>query len=111
MRAKSLLIAASCVNLVLPLGPTLGDGGVFIRRKSYTYVDMFQPTQKVYIRWDGAQEKLLIQTKYEGPAEEMVWIIPVPAQPTVERARSYGYALPTPVDTWISTLRPALHTA
>lgn len=86
MKAKSLLVAVFCISLSLPLGSAFGDGGVFIRRPSYTYADVFQPTQKVYIRWDGSQEKLLIQTKYEGPAEEMVWIVPVPSQPTVEKA-------------------------
>jgi len=64
----------------------LGDGGMFFRRATPKYADVYQPTQKVYIRWDGSQERLLIQTKYEGPAEEMVWIVPVPSEPTVERA-------------------------
>ena len=86
VKAKRVLITVFCLSLLLPLGTVLGDGGVFIRRPSYTYADVFQPTQKVYIRWDGSQEKLLIQTKYEGPAEEMVWIVPVPSQPTVEKA-------------------------
>ncbi len=62
----------------------LGDGACSFRGTS-EYEDVRQPTQKVYIRWDGSQEKLLIQTRYEGPAEEMVWIVPVPSQPTVER--------------------------
>jgi hypothetical protein len=86
VKAKSLLVAVFCINLLTCLGAAFGDGGVFIRRKSYTNADVLQPTQKVYIRWDGSQEKLLIQTKYEGPAEEMVWIVPVPSQPTVEKA-------------------------
>jgi len=59
---------------------------MFFRRTMPKYADVYQPTQKVYIRWDGSQERLLIQTKYEGPAEEMVWIVPVPSEPTVERA-------------------------
>jgi len=86
VKVKCLLVAVSCINLLMCLGVVLGDGAVFIRRPSYTYADVFQPTQKVYIRWDGSEEKLLIQTKYEGPAEEMVWIVPVPSQPTVRKA-------------------------
>jgi|GEM_PF-558102 len=77
---------AVLVNLLVGVSVALGDGGMFLRRTPNTQADVFQPTQKVYIRWNGSQEKLLIQTKYEGPAEEMVWIIPVPSQPTVERA-------------------------
>jgi hypothetical protein len=79
VKAKHLLVAVVCINLLACLSTVLGDGGVFIRRKSYTNADVLQPTQKVYIRWDGSQEKLLIRTKYKGPAEEMVWIVPVPA--------------------------------
>ena len=70
------------IGVLLPAMIALGDGGMFFRRISYE--DILQPTQKVYIRWDGSQEDLLIQTKYEGPAEEMVWIVPVPSEPTVE---------------------------
>jgi hypothetical protein len=86
VKAKCLLVAVVGVNLLACLSTALGDGGVFIRRKTYTNADVLQPTQKVYIRYDGSQEKLLIQTKYEGPAEEMVWLVPVPSQPTVEKA-------------------------
>jgi hypothetical protein len=70
--------------VILCLGTTiaLGDGKVFIWRNEEA--DILQPTQKVHIRWDGSEEKLVIQTKYEGPAEEMVWIVPVPAEPQVK---------------------------
>lgn len=60
-----------------------GDGSIFGRWSPTA--DIFQPTQKVYIHCDGQEERLVIQTKYAGPAEEMVWLIPVPARPTVER--------------------------
>ncbi len=84
VKAKSLFVAVSCVSLLLPIGVSLGDGGMFFHEVSYQ--DVLQPTQKVYIRWDGSQETLLIQTKYQGPAGEMVWIVPVPSEPTVETA-------------------------
>ncbi|MHC4704830.1 MAG: DUF2330 domain-containing protein [Planctomycetota bacterium] len=62
---------------------SLADGKVFIWRNKDA--DIYQPTQKAYIRWDGSEEKLLLQTKYEGPAEEMVWVVPVPSEPNVEK--------------------------
>jgi len=86
MKAGKALVVTFCLIVPACTNMTFGDGGMFFRRKTYTYADVFQPTQKVYIRWDGSQEKLLIQTKYEGPAEEMVWLIPIPSQPTVNRA-------------------------
>jgi hypothetical protein len=87
VKAKNLLVAVSCITFLLPVDLVLGDGSMFPRHASYA--DIRQPTQKVYIRWDGAQEKLLVQTKYQGPAEEMVWIVPVPAEPTVEKGDSH----------------------
>ncbi|NLZ04800.1 MAG: DUF2330 domain-containing protein [Phycisphaerae bacterium] len=86
MKARQQLLFALWLNVLACAGAALGDGGMFFQRISYE--DVFQPTQKVYIRWDGSQEDLLIQTKYEGPAEEMVWIVPVPSQPTVERGNT-----------------------
>ena len=86
METKRLLPRGFFLVLLTCFGVALGDGGMFFRRATYREADVLQPTQKVYIRWDGSQEKLLIQTKYEGPAEEMVWIVPVPSQPTVQRA-------------------------
>jgi len=82
MKARKWRFAIFCIALMTGMSTARGDGGMFIKRAYYA--DILQPTQKVYIRWDGSQEKLLIQTKYEGPAEEMVWIVPVPAKPTVE---------------------------
>ncbi len=76
--------AAILISLLTGAGVVFADGGMFFRRATPKYADVYQPTQKVYIRWDGSQEKLLIQTKYEGPAEEMVWIVPVPSEPAVE---------------------------
>ena len=84
MKAEKILIV-TCWLIVLMRGvAALGDGKIFIRYDKQA--DILQPTQKVYIEWDGSQEKLVIQTKYEGPAEEMVWIVPVPAKPEVEKA-------------------------
>ncbi len=85
MKARRLLIIACCLNVLVCAGAALGDGGIFFPWAPDRHVEVLQPTQKVYIRWDGSEEKLLIQTKYEGPAEDMVWIVPVPSQPTVER--------------------------
>jgi hypothetical protein len=83
MKARNRFLITACLSVLASAGAALGDGSVFVHRVSYE--DILQPTQKVYIRWDGSQEDLLIQTKYEGPAEEMVWIVPVPAEPNVTR--------------------------
>jgi hypothetical protein len=82
MKPVPRLAAVLSLALLTSVGVALGDGGMFLRGASNK--DILQPTQKVYIRWDGSQERLLVQTKYQGPAEEMVWMVPVPSKPAVE---------------------------
>jgi Uncharacterized protein conserved in bacteria (DUF2330) len=83
MRTRPLRAVIFVIGLLIPTGVVLGDGSMFVRWNNDA--DILQPTQKVYIHTNGVQERLVIQTKYTGPAEELVWLIPVPAQPTVER--------------------------
>ncbi|MFC1604458.1 DUF2330 domain-containing protein [Planctomycetota bacterium] len=83
MRAKRHFPVIYCLSFLISFSVVLGDGKVFIWRNKNA--DIFQPTQKAYIKWNGSEEKLLLQTKYEGPAEEMVWIVPVPSEPKVKK--------------------------
>jgi len=83
MRARRLFPVIYCLSFLTSFSVVLGDGKVFIWRNKDA--DIFQPTQKAFIKWDGSEEKLLLQTKYEGPAEEMVWIVPVPSEPKVKK--------------------------
>ncbi|HUD48510.1 MAG TPA: DUF2330 domain-containing protein [Candidatus Baltobacteraceae bacterium] len=45
--------------------------------------DINEPTQKAIILYDQGQEDMVLQVKYEGPAEEFGWLIPVPGLPEV----------------------------
>ena len=47
--------------------------------------DINEPTQKAIIVYDKGREEMLLQVKYEGPAEEFGWLVPVPNLPKVER--------------------------
>lgn len=69
--------------ILLAATSAFSDGKMFVWRNKD--VDIFQPTQKAVIYWDGSEEKLILQTKYEGPAEEMVWVVPVPSEPEVSK--------------------------
>lgn len=82
MRRVSLFVGFSSV-LFLLAGPRAFGDGAFIWRNEKA--DIFQPEQKALIEWDGQQEKLTVQTRYEGPAEEMVWVVPVPSKPEVRK--------------------------
>ncbi len=83
MTTRQFRLAILLAGLLLETGVALGDGTIL--RRWNRDADILQPTQKVYIHTNGVQERLVIQTKYTGPAEELVWLIPIPAQPTVER--------------------------
>jgi len=83
MATRRFFLFILCVGVLTKINVAWSDGKVFIWRNKDA--DIYQPTQKAYIRWDGAEEKLLLQTKYEGPAEKMVWVVPVPSEPKVEK--------------------------
>ncbi|UCF16753.1 MAG: DUF2330 domain-containing protein [Phycisphaerales bacterium] len=83
METRRFFLFVLFVSALTNIEVAWSDGKVFIRANKEA--DIYQPTQKVYIRFEGSEEKLLLQTKYEGPAEEMVWIVPVPSEPKVEK--------------------------
>jgi hypothetical protein len=47
--------------------------------------DINEPTQKAIIVHDQGREELVLQVKYEGPAEDFGWLIPVPGLPEVRK--------------------------
>ncbi|MHC4641087.1 MAG: DUF2330 domain-containing protein [Planctomycetota bacterium] len=83
MKAKRFLGFLFVFYFVWPVYQLYADGKIFIWRNKD--VDIFQPTQKAVIYKNDIEQKLILQTKYEGPAEEMVWIVPVPSEPKVKK--------------------------
>src|SRR5262245_41085255 len=80
VRSNSLLLAAT----VMFVGTsTLADGCFVFRWNKQK--DINEPTQKAIILHDQGREDLILQVKYEGPAEDFGWLIPVPAQPDVRK--------------------------
>ena len=47
--------------------------------------DINEPTQKAILLHDQAREDLILQVKYEGPAEDFGWLVPVPGLPEVRK--------------------------
>ncbi|MHC4371138.1 MAG: hypothetical protein ACYSW8_26300, partial [Planctomycetota bacterium] len=60
MATRRFLLIVFCLSVLADAGAALADGKVFIWRNKDA--DIYQPTQKAYIRWDGSEEKLLLQT-------------------------------------------------
>lgn len=83
MRGRNQFPVLFCSLIALYPISCFGDGCFVWRNRS---IDILQPSQKAVIEWDGKTEKLTIQTKYKGPADEMAWIVPVPSKPKVTRA-------------------------
>jgi|GEM_PF-3421752 len=54
--------------------------GCFVWRSG---ADLKEPSQKAIIHWNDGTETMVLQVKYEGPAEDFAWIVPLPARPKV----------------------------
>ncbi|MCU0722425.1 MAG: DUF2330 domain-containing protein [Planctomycetes bacterium] len=59
---------------------TLADGGFFSRDP----VPPDLPAQQAFLAFDGREEVLLIQPKFEASVDEFGWIVPLPAVPEVD---------------------------
>jgi hypothetical protein len=70
---------AAAVLILLPAA-ALADGA-FVWRKG---VDLHEPQQKAILYWHAGREVMVLQVKYEGPAEEFGWMVPMPSQPEVD---------------------------
>ena len=68
------------LTTLLPIS-TLADGCFVFRWNKQK--DINEPTQKAIIFQDQGREDLILQVKYEGPAEDFGWLIPVPGRPDV----------------------------
>ena len=81
MKEKLLII----VGLFLILTATLSfaDGGFF--PPVYYKEDIFEPSQKGIIFFDGNIEQLIIEAKYIGDITDFAWIIPVPSYPLINK--------------------------
>src|SRR5882762_1106222 len=79
-RSTSLLLAAS---FMLVGTSTFADGCFVFRWNKQK--DINEPTQKAIIFHHQNREDLILQVKYEGPAEDFGWLIPVPGQPEVRK--------------------------
>src|SRR4051812_25022774 len=76
----SLLLGA----LLMFLSASTRADGFFVFRWN-KQKDINEPTQKAIILHDQNREDLILQVKYEGPAEDFGWVIPVPGQPEVRK--------------------------
>ncbi len=65
----------------------LADGGFF--PPVYYKEDIYEPTQKGIIIFDGNTEQLIIQAAYQGNMNDFAWIIPVPSYPAINKTSSY----------------------
>lgn len=72
-------IATVTLCLIGSTWPVLGDG-CFVWDKG---ADLTEPSQKAIIHWQDGKETLVLQVKYEGPAEDFAWIVPLPARPEI----------------------------
>lgn len=85
MKKTYLLIILTLILLCLS-SLVLADGGFF--PPVYYKEDIYEPTQKGIIIFDGNTEQLIIQATYEGEVNDFAWIIPVPSYPDINKTSS-----------------------
>ena len=84
-RFYRFIVATLLVVIAAPIG-VRADGCFTVPKFVWNkHKDINEPTQKAIIVYDNGHEDLLLQVKYEGPAEEFGWLVPVPTLPKVER--------------------------
>jgi hypothetical protein len=59
--------------------------GCFVHPVWNKQKDINEPTQKAIILHDQGREDLVLQVKYEGPADDFGWLVPVPGLPEVRK--------------------------
>ena len=81
LRTTALITAITA--WLLAAGQARADGCfVFVWNKQK---DINEPTQKAILLHDQGREDLVLQVKYEGPAEDFGWLVPVPGLPEVRK--------------------------
>jgi hypothetical protein len=81
--SHDICLATIVGSLLLGTSPAEADGCFVFHWDKQK--DINEPTQKAIILYDQGQEDMVLQVKYEGPAEEFGWLIPVPGLPEVSK--------------------------
>lgn len=82
---RRVLRSAVVLLVVLAATPAVARAdGCFVWRKG---ADINEPTQKALVFGDGQNETIVLQVRYDGPAEDFAWIVPVPSRPRVDALR------------------------
>gem|GEM_PF-4401232 len=65
--------------------PTLGDGKAFpmVADPLSDAASSTMPNQRAIIAWDGAEQRLAIDTAFTGEGTEFAWLVPLPSVPEI----------------------------
>src|SRR5512140_714318 len=61
---------------------SFADGG-FVTSFTSHYPQLQEPEQKGIVLYQEGREDLLLEVKYQGAAEDFVWLVPLPSRPEV----------------------------
>lgn len=86
MVSKLRFPIAMCLFLALLSTLALADGG-FFPPNNYKE-DIYEPTQKAMIIFDGSVEQLIIEASYKGEMADFAWVIPTPSYPDINKSTS-----------------------
>ena len=79
--SRKTCLSQLCFLLLFFLATQAYGDGAFVWKRG---ADLNEPSQKAIIYWHDGKEVLILQVKYEGPAEDFAWIVPLPSKPKVD---------------------------
>ena len=83
---RAAAAAVGALVLLLAASSALADGVVLPSRAIVKPVRT--PDQRALVAFDGTTETMVVETTLQGEGSEFAWIVPLPAVPKVEEAKS-----------------------
>jgi len=83
MKCRTVSLVVTPLVLLCLGSSGWADGGFFRPRESPA--DIYEPEQKAFIWYKDGVEDLVLQASYQGAVSDFAWVVPVPAQPEVDK--------------------------
>ena len=88
MERKAHAILFAVLATLVVAASAVGDGKAFpmVADPLSDAAGTTMPSQRAIIAWDGAEQRLAIDTAFTGEAAEFAWLVPLPSEPEITPA-------------------------
>src|SRR5512140_1317313 len=85
MKRSAATLVTLLASLLFNAAPAAADGCFVWTNRD---IDITEPEQKAVLVFDRGWEDLILEVKYEGPAPEFGWVVPLPSKPEMSPAKA-----------------------